>query len=116
MSRTVRGRIVAVLAAYALVLQPITAAALTQGPRPGPVICSGVDPDNTPPPGHRQDIACCPSSCCGAPVEPRPPSAFLILPEAAAEFVPAAAPAVAPVRTHHPQSRAPPGALLTLDR
>ena len=86
MSRTVRRRIVAVLAAYALALQPITAAALMQGPRPGPVICSGVDPDNAPPPGHRQDIACCPSSCCGALVEPRPPSAFLILPEAAVEF------------------------------
>ena len=102
MSRTVRGRIVAVLAAYALALQPITTAALTQGPYLGPVICSGVDPDNTPPVGHWQDIACCPSSCCGALVEPLPPSASLILTEAAAEFVPATAPAVAPVGTHHP--------------
>jgi hypothetical protein len=108
MSRTVRGRIVAVLAAYALALQPITAATLTQGPYLGPVICSGVDPDNTPPAGHRQDIACCPSSCCGALVEPLPLNASLILPEAAAEFAPATAPAVAPVGTHHPRSRAPP--------
>src|SRR6516165_4277044 len=108
MSRTVRGRIVAVLAAYALALQPITAAALTQGPYLGLVICSGADPDNTPPAGHRQDIACCPSSCCGALVEPVPPSASPILPEAGPEFVPATEPAVAPVGTHHPRSRAPP--------
>ena len=108
MSRTVRGRIVAVLAAYALALQPITAAALTQGPHLGSVMCSGADPGSTPAPGHRQDVACCPSSCCGALVEPLPPRASVIQAEAVADFVPAATPAVASVRTHLPRSRAPP--------
>jgi hypothetical protein len=91
MSRTVRGRIVAVLAAYALALQPITAAAFTQGPHPGPVICSGVGPDKT------------------------PPIASLFLREAAAEFVPPQRPRLrrSGRTTRDP---APAGAVLTQDR
>lgn len=99
------GRIVAVLAAYALALQPITVAALAQVSRVGPVICSGAD---APPASHREDFACCLSSCCGTLAALSPPSARIVPPQQQAELMTPAAPTLAPARAHHPRCRAPP--------
>jgi hypothetical protein len=102
------GRIVAVLAAYALALQPITVAALAQVSNVGSVICSGANPDNAPPASHREDLACCLSSCCGTLAALSPPSARIVPPQQQAELMTPAAPTLAPARAHHPRSRAPP--------
>src|SRR5271166_1103576 len=108
MSRTVLGRVVAILAAYPLALQPITAAALVQVSHTGQVTCSGANPHSAPPASHGQDVACCLSSCCAASVALPLHEASVVLPETRNGFLAASAPAFAPAREPYPRSRAPP--------
>ena len=68
MSRMARTRLVAIVVAYALVLQPVMAAALVlqvSGDRL--VVCSPGDNDSSLPASHERD-ACCAVACCGSPL------------------------------------------------
>jgi hypothetical protein len=60
-----RPRVVAVLFAYVLALQPIMAAALVHVFTGDPVLCSGADQESGLPADHERDT-CCAASCCGS--------------------------------------------------
>jgi hypothetical protein len=79
MSRMARTRLVAILVAYALVLQPVVAAALllqVSGDRL--VVCSAGDNESGLPVGHERD-ACCAAACCGSSLGLAPRGGFVVL-------------------------------------
>jgi hypothetical protein len=108
MSPNVFRRLIAILAAYALALQPITALALMQGSPHGLVLCSGADRDGGPPASQKRDVACCLGSCCGLSVASAPQALSIVLARNCNRLVAVSAPTLAPVPERYPRSRAPP--------
>jgi hypothetical protein len=111
MSRNVFRRLIAILAAYALALQPIVALALTQGPPHGLVLCSGADRGGGSPASQKRDLTCCPGSGCECFAALAPQALSILLARDCNRLVARSAPKLAPVPERYPRSRAPPVAV-----
>jgi hypothetical protein len=108
MSRAVLRRLGVIVAAYALVLQPIAAASVALALHSTLVFCSGASGDSAPPAGHRPQDACCLTGCCGVLIRPMPPAVFLVLPQIKTSAAVVHAQVFAPAWERYPRSRAPP--------
>jgi hypothetical protein len=107
MSRVVLRRIIVVVAAYALALQPVIGTAFFQADVDSAVLCSGSG-HHAPVTGSCPDIACCARNCADLLLAP-PASTFrlVVLPGTRTSDVHQTV-QLAPLRYRRPLSRAPP--------
>jgi hypothetical protein len=106
-----RSRLVAILIAYVVALQPIMAAALVQVFAGDPVLCSGADQESGTPANHERD-SCCAASCCGSSLALASRKGFVVFPAGKAPSIAAPAPCCRPDQQREARARAPPGTLV----
>jgi len=111
MSRILLRRVVVVVAAYAVALQPIVAAGIARATHDSQVFCSGSS-DHSPPIGHRSDAVCCLSACCTDLAAIVPVRMAVVLTEARPEAAVSEPAALSPAPERYPRSRSPPASAL----
>ncbi|MBV9238813.1 MAG: hypothetical protein JOZ94_23490 [Xanthobacteraceae bacterium] len=109
MSRQLLRRLLAIVAAYILALQPIARVTMLHGWDGAAQLCSSAEDGTAPPIGHEHEHACCLGTCCPGlfgPISP-PAVAFQARP-AAQQFQLLETQVCARPKARHAQSRAPP--------
>jgi hypothetical protein len=109
MSRQLLRRLLAIVAAYGLALQPIASAPVVHDWDGAARLCSRAGDDTAPPSEREHEHACCLGTCCPGLFGPVAMSAAALQSRAAVpQFPLLAAQVFAMPKARYPQSRAPP--------
>jgi hypothetical protein len=108
MSRPLLRRLIGIVAAYALALQPVAAASIPHASQEAPVFCSGAIGHDPPPATDGRERACCLNAYCGALIGIAPQGLGVALPALERPTAMAEPLTLAPVKWRYPRSRAPP--------
>src|ERR1044071_2587424 len=109
MSRQLLRRLLAIVAAYVLALQPILRAPVLHSANGAAQLCSRAGDDTAPPSERAHEHACCLGTCCPGLFGPAPAPAAALQPRLVAQQFPRVAAQVLTLpKARYPQSRAPP--------
>ena len=109
MSRQLLRRLLAIVAAYGLALQPIAWTPVLHSWDGAAQLCSRAGDDKAPPSEREHEHACCLGTCCPGLFGPvAPPAAALQSQAAVQQFPVLVAQVFALPKARYPQSRAPP--------
>ena len=110
MSRQLLRRLLAIIAAYVLALQPIARVTVVHAVDGGTQLCSRAADETAPPLEREHDHACWLGTCCSGLAGPASVPVLVLKPKPALQrFPPVAAEIFVLPKARYPQSRAPPG-------